>query len=270
LTSHPHDETFAHFDPAALVGEIRSVLGEIAALDPLWMKGAVHRGGPHYRLDGTLGPVSFGEDECIALGRFIREFRPSNCFIIGNAFGMSSVYIAKAMEACGGSSVITLDNKSEGDGERCAAVAEDLRDRMGARLLVNRYGWSPRDIASATEGAKFDFVLIDGLHAHPQVTEDYHGIQDVLHERSIICWHDYWLAGVPESVAMAESEGVRCTKVNTSGELVFGTRDESMFDRIKATFPGSEAPRKRTRYLGYTRLYLGLFRAALRRRLPKR
>lgn len=263
----PKNTTSDLFDPAALVYEVCNALQEVAALDSLWPNGVVHRGGPHYRLNGTLGPVSFGEDECVSIGRFVNEFRPSNCFIIGNAFGMSSVYIAKAMEACGGSSVITLDNKSEGDGERCATVAEKLRERMQAHLLENRYGWSPNDILSTTEGKKFDFLLIDGLHAHPQVTDDYHGALNVLHDQSIICWHDYWLAGVPESVATAESEGFLCTKVNTSGELVFGTRDKSVFDRIQATFPEAEAPRKRTRVMGYARLYMGLFRAAARRRL---
>lgn len=263
--AHPTDDVT--FDPEKLVREVYDALAQIVPLDRLWMNGVVHPGGPHYRLDGTLGPVSFGEDECVEMGRFVQEFRPSNCFIIGNAFGTSSVYIAKAMQACGGTSVITLDNKSEGDGERCAKIAEDLRQRVDARLLTNRYGWSPKDIISLTDGKKFDLVLIDGLHAHPQVTEDYHGIQDVLHEQSIICWHDYWLNGVPESVATAESEGFHCVKVNTSGELVFGTKDSAVLERIKATFPGWEKPRKQTRYVALARLYTGLVRAAVRKRL---
>ncbi|MEQ9039505.1 MAG: class I SAM-dependent methyltransferase [Silicimonas sp.] len=258
------------FDPAALVGEVREALKAVTELDPLWMHGVVHPGGPHYRLEGTLGPVSFGEDECVVLGHYIMEFSPANCFIIGNAFGMSSVYIAKAMESCGGRSVITLDNKSEGDGERCARVAEDLRKRTNARLLENHYGRSPDDIMRATGGEKFDLVLVDGLHAHPQVTEDYHGLKDVLHDKSVICWHDYWLAGVPESVAAAESDGFLCTKVNCSGELVFGTRDQAVFDRILRLFPNSEAPLKRTRYAALALLYVGLLKAGLRRRLSLR
>src|SRR4051794_12557669 len=106
-----------------LVREIARKLHEIARIEPMWKRGVVHRGGPHYRLKGTLGPVSLGEDECIVFGKLINQFQPATCFIIGNAFGMSSVFIAKMMERNSGKSVITLDSKSEGDGERCYAVA---------------------------------------------------------------------------------------------------------------------------------------------------
>lgn len=261
------DNSQRDFDPSLLVQEVREALMDITEVEPLWPNGVVHPGGPHYRLEGTLGPVSFGEDECIAIGHFIEAFRPKSCFIIGNAFGMSAVYIARAMQACGGAAVITLDNRSEGDGERCADVAERLRVRAGAALLTNRYGWSPRDIADVTEGRTFDFVLIDGLHAEPQVTEDFQGIKSVIHDKSVICWHDFWLAGVPESVSAAQAEGFFCTKVNTSGELVFGTRDEAVINKIKTVFPDSVPPVKHTRYIGLARLYYGLLRAGLRRRL---
>ena len=49
-----------------------------------------------------------------------------------------------------------------------------------------------------------DLVFIDGDHSHPQVTRDLHGVMHLVRDDTILCWHDYWLAGVPESVAEAQ------------------------------------------------------------------
>src|SRR5207249_6239 len=118
----------------------------------------VHRGGPHYRLRGAIGPVSIGEDECAILGKLIARFRPLNCFIIGNGFGLSSAFIAKMMEANGGASVLTFDSKAEGDGERCFATAEELRLRIDCRILRNEHAVSPQDIERINEGTLYDFI----------------------------------------------------------------------------------------------------------------
>ena len=219
-----------------LVRDIVSALDDIAGLDKLWHRGIVHSGGPHYRLRGTLGPVSLGEDECLTFGKLIKHFRPKNCFIIGNAFGMSSVFIAKMMEQCGGSSVITLDSMSEGKGQLCSKAAEALRERMNASILVNKVGWSPQDIAQAVDDESYDLIFIDGDHSHPQVTKDFVGIGSIARDDSILCWHDYWMKGVPESVDAAIQAGYLCHKLNTSCEMVFGTKDKAVFKQIKAVF----------------------------------
>src|SRR5262245_56395794 len=114
-------------DGRALIQSIVISLDSITGLDRIWNRGVIHRGGPHYRLRGTIGPVSIGEDECLILGTLITHFTPARCFVIGNGFGLSSVFIARMMEANGGESVITLDSKKEGDGERCFETAERLR-----------------------------------------------------------------------------------------------------------------------------------------------
>jgi predicted O-methyltransferase YrrM len=253
-----------------VVRDIVRNLDQISGLDRVWTQGVVHRGGPHYRLKGTLGPVSLGEDECIVFGRLVREFKPRNCFIIGNAFGMSSVFIAKTMEQNGGQSVITLDSKSEGEGERCFQTAAELGRRMGCRILANKAGWSPQDIPNAVESTSYDLIFIDGDHSHPQVTRDLHGVMHLVRDDTILCWHDYWLAGVPESVAEAQKLGVRCVKVNSSCEIVFGTRSAEVFRRIQAVFGTTEEPRKRQRPLAYLKLYAALFQGAVNKYLAKR
>ena len=253
---------------AQLIKDIVQGLDEITGLDTVWKKGIVHTGGPHYRLKGTLGPVSLGEDECMVFGQLVDEFRPSNCFIIGNAFGMSSVFIAKIMESYGARSVITLDSKSEGDGERCFEAAAKLRERMNCRILKNKSGWSPRDIHQTVEDESYDLIFIDGDHSHPQVTLDLEGVQYLARQDTILCWHDYWLAGVPESVQAAQESGYHCIKINSSCEIVFGTRSEAVFKRIKATFSNTEEPHKRFRPKAYLKLFYILLLGAIKTYSP--
>ena len=229
----------------SLVQRIVVSLESITGVERIWRGGVVHRGGPHYRLRGTTGPVSIGEDECFVLASLIARFRPAHSFIIGNGFGLSSVFIAKMMEANGGASVVTLDSKTEGDGERCFETAERLRIRLDCRLLRNVYGVSPQDIDKAGGGRSYDFVFIDGDHTHPQPTHDFRGVERLLHDNGVLLWHDYWLAGVSESVRVARQSGYRCVKVSSSCEIVVGARDDAVFRDIEALFDDAEAPSPR-------------------------
>ena len=90
--------------------------GKLAQVGFVWPKGLLNPGGPHRRLRGHHYPISIGEDECLVFGKLIAGLRPQHCYIIGNAFGFGSAYIADAMKHNGGKSVITLDNQSEGAG----------------------------------------------------------------------------------------------------------------------------------------------------------
>jgi predicted O-methyltransferase YrrM len=230
----------------SLVDRIVVSLDSITGLEKIWRRGLVHRGGPHYRLLGTIGPVSIGEDECLILGKLITRFKPANCFVVGNGFGLSSVFIAKIMEVNGGVSVVTLDSKKEGDGERCFETAEQLRVSMDCRILRNKYGVSPRDIDKAGGSDRYDFVFIDGDHSHPQPTDDFHGVKHLLRKNGVLCWHDYWFAGVSESVAEAQRNRYQCVKINSSCEMVFGTRDEGVFREFGVLFDNAETPAPRS------------------------
>jgi hypothetical protein len=236
-------------EPARILGSVVEALAAIAGADRIWKRGVVHPGGPHYRLPGTFGPVGIGEDECLILGRLVERFRPVQGFIVGNGFGLSSVYLAKVMEANGGQSLITLDSKLEGDGERCFEVAERLRLQLDCQFLKNKYGVSPRDVPAVVEHESHDLIFIDGDHSHPQVTEDLLGVQHLLSPRGILCWHDYWLEGVSKSVDRAGELGFRCWKLNSSCEIVFGTRDEAIYEELRALFPKGELPVVRRRVL---------------------
>ena len=231
-------------DAQSLARDVITAMNEITRMERIWRRGLNHPGGPHYRIKGMFSPISIGRDEMVIFGRVIEHFRPSNCFIIGNAFGTSSVFIAKMMERCSGRSVVTLDDKSEGNGELCFTTAADLRRRMKADILTNKAGTSPRDVESAAEDESYDLIFIDGEHTHPQVTKDYVAIKPLVHEKSIICWHDYWMPGIPESVVVAEIEGFRCLKLESSCEMVLGTRDPGVHSEIERIFPGAKKPDK--------------------------
>jgi methyltransferase family protein len=208
--------------------------------------------------------VSIGEDEALILGKLITRFRPRNCFVIGNGFGLSSVFIAKMMEDNGGVSVITLDSLAEGDGQRCFESAEQLRVRMDCRILQSKQGTSPQDIDRTVESPSYDLVLIDGDHSHPQVINDFRGIQHLLCDRSIVCWHDYWLAGVFECVAEAQRLGYRCVKLNSSSEMAVGTRNDAVFRELSVLFHDAETPRRRSHPWARLRLSLSFVWAALK------
>jgi predicted O-methyltransferase YrrM len=245
-------------------------LEAIAGLDRIWTRGLVHRGGPHYRLRGSAGPVTIGEDECLLLGDLIAHFRPKTCFVIGNGFGLSSIYIATVMEANCGASVITLDSKTEGNGELCFRMAEQLCARMGCRILRNEQGYSPQDIEKTIPGDLLDLTLIDGDHSHPQATRDFLGVQRFIGEHGIVCWHDFWLAGVAKSVEEAQRHGYHCVKVNTSCEMVLGTKNERVYRELQSLFGATEAPRPRKRPLARMRVsgsfWWFTIRAALQRK----
>jgi predicted O-methyltransferase YrrM len=203
----------------------------------VWRDGLMNPGGPHRRLRGMISPISIGEDECNVFRRLIEAVRPRHAFLIGNAFGFSSAYIAHMMEANGGESVVTLDSQTEGDGLRCARIAQQLADELRLSILTSKQGTSPQDVSTAVLADDHDLVFIDGLHAHPQVTQDFEAILPFTRPEAIFVWHDYWVPGVPQGVEAARARGVRALYLPTSCEMVLGTRDEMVFNRLRAVYP---------------------------------
>jgi len=216
-----------------------NALNEVAETSLVWKRGLLNSGGPHRALAGTLYPISIGEDECAVFGRLIEQYRPQHTFIIGNAFGFSSCYIADVMRQHGGESVVTLDSEIEGNGRNCAAVARQLADAMKLSLLKNKKGSSPDDTAWAVETERHDLVFIDGDHSHPQVTRDFEGILPFTDSKTIFVWHDFWLSGIYPCLQLAVSHGFRWLWLPTSCEMVLGVRDEQVFAELQAMFPNS-------------------------------
>jgi len=214
-----------------------SALNEVTDTSLVWPRGLINPGGPHRVLAGTLFPVSIGEDECAVFGTLIERFRPVHTFIVGNAFGFSSSYIADVMRQHGGKSVVTLDSEVEGRGKDCADIARQVADRLELDLLKNKKGQSPQDTALMVETDRHDLVFIDGNHGHPQVTRDFHGILPFTHSATILVWHDFWLPGIIPCLRDAERRGFKWLWLPTSCEMVLGVQDESIFADLQTMFP---------------------------------
>ena len=242
-------------DDGGLLAQVLAELERIAETRLVWKDGLFHPGGPHRRLKGEQYPISIGDDECRAFGRLIRALRPEHCFIIGNAFGLSSVYIAHVMRQHGGKSVVTLDDQSEGNGQRCAKVAQALSEALALQdILTNKKGRSPENTREAAGGRSYDLIFIDGMHRHPQVTLDFEGVESIAGERTIFVFHDGWIRGIPEAVEAAKSKGVECLWLPTSCEMIVGTRSPELFSRLQQIFPNGEIEHRHPNYLvGYMR-----------------
>lgn len=229
-------------------------LNSITETAIIWPEGLFHTGGPHRRLKHSLYPISIGEDECAVFGKLVETFEPKHCFIIGNAFGLSSAYIAAKMKEHGGQSVVSLDSQSEGDGARCAEIAQKLRNALELDLLQNKKGWSPQDIPTAADQGVYDLIFIDGLHRHPHVIKDFDGMAPYADDNSLVVWHDYWIRGVPESVEHATKQGFRCLWIPTSCEMVVGVKSAERFERLRGAFPEGREQFSHPNYLvGYLR-----------------
>jgi hypothetical protein len=158
------------------------------------------------------------------------------------------------MKAHGGKSVVTLDNQSEGAGQKSAAIAQALSEKLGvADVLRNKKGSSPEDIASTVEQPSYDLIFIDGLHRHPQVSHDFDGVLPYSPPSGIVVFHDSWIIGVPEAVARAKQAGFRCLWIPTSCEMILATRDGQRFAELQKLFPAGVEDRGRRSYLyGWT------------------
>jgi predicted O-methyltransferase YrrM len=214
-----------------------NALDQVAKTSLVWKRGLINPGGPHRVLAGTMLPISIGEDECAVFGRLIEQFRPQHAFIVGNAFGFSSCYIAEVMRQQGGQKVITLDCEVEGRGRDCATVARQLASNLELNLLVNKKGRSPADTAWAVEDNPQDLVFIDGDHSHPQVTRDFESILPFTHPQTIFVWHDFWWSGILPCLRVAQDHGLRWLWLPTSCEMVLGVRDEAVFENLQSMFP---------------------------------
>jgi hypothetical protein len=214
-----------------------SALNEVTETSLVWPRGLLHPGGPHRVLAGSLLPISIGEDECAVFERLIERFRPQYAFIVGNAFGFSSCFIADVMRQHGGQSVVTLDNEIEGRGQACATVARRLADRLELTLLKNKKGRSPEDIPWAVETERHDLVFIDGDHRHPQVTRDFEAILPYTDAHTIFVWHDFWMTGILPCLRLAAHYGFRWLWLPTSCEMVLGVRGASNFGDLQRMFP---------------------------------
>lgn len=204
------------------IDEIASHL--LKRVDIHYEKGAVNPGGPHYRARHRLSPISIGHDECLFLNKIVDAIKPQYTFVIGNAFGFSSVFLAMAT----GTQVVSIDNRTEGNGEECAAIAEWLAKQMGCTNLQQLRAESPQDVPHVLGQNKIDLCLIDGAHAPPHPKNDTLAVIPHLSDKGVIVWHDGFAVGVKEAVVAARELGYDCREYPTSCVMNMGAKDASI------------------------------------------
>jgi len=133
-----------------------------------------------YQQRGELQEVYFFE--CL-----FESFKPENIFIIGNAFGWSTVLMALLNP---NGQVVALDAGIEGDfGIRLTnKIAEE--EELSIKVVK---GFSPNDVAKTVEenfSTGIDFVFIDGLHTNEQQKLDFNAVFNFCHENCVCVFHD--------------------------------------------------------------------------------
>lgn len=149
-------------------------------------------------LRGTGGGLSL--PEVLFLEQLARAFSPQRIFVIGNAFGWSTLVVCALFR---GAQVVAIDNCTEGgDAREGLDLTRALIGDLGFDAEVVQ-GTSPLDvgpIVSERLGA-IDFALVDGLHANDQQLMDYHAIRPLMSDSSAILFHDVIDWGMEESFA---------------------------------------------------------------------
>jgi predicted O-methyltransferase YrrM len=146
---------------------------------------ALYRGA---QLAGTGGGIAL--QECYFLECLLDAWSPKSIFVIGNAFGWSTLMLAcLAPEAC----VVALDNGVEGNDARAGI---DLTNALAAEHNLNArvvFGQSPRDVPECVGthlAGAIDLCLIDGLHTDEQQIADFQAVQPFLSAHHVVLFHD--------------------------------------------------------------------------------
>ena len=116
------------------------------------------------------GVPYLGEDEGEELYRFIQDTKPERCLELGHAHGVSSLYIAAALDENGRGHLDTADLETSFDRdpnlERLLAEA-GLARRVSIHREKNSYNWFLKKQIAARSAAAicepcYDFCFIDG------------------------------------------------------------------------------------------------------------
>ena len=113
-------------------------------------------------------------------------------FIIGNAFGWSTIVLALAFPSA---KVVALDAGIEGEDNMVGIdLTNQIAKNEGLNVIVE-YGYSPYDIPRVAEkyfgnNFSFDLIFIDGLHTNEQLLNDFFSVNEFCNSRTIFIYHD--------------------------------------------------------------------------------
>lgn len=136
----------------------------------------------------------------IMLYALIRGLRPHRVLEIGVRWGGGAKVIAAALEDAGGPGrAVGIDPAPE-------AFRVKPRDLFGRYELLR--GFSPEAITNAVAmlGGPLDFILIDAMHTHDHVLEDFRGVLPHVAKGGHILLHDSFHVGIDQAVTEVLAE----------------------------------------------------------------
>ncbi len=131
----------------------------------------------------------------------IDESRPSKCFEVGVASGMSTTFILNALAKIGPESeLVSVDISQQYYADRTKQVGyvvEAAIPDLGCKYELHFHHWSA-DAEKFAADEKFDFVFIDAHHSHPWATLDTMLVLPFVKPGTWIAHHDIALKNIPK------------------------------------------------------------------------
>ena len=135
---------------------------------------------------GGINPL-----EILLMVAVIRAMKPKRIFIIGNAFGWSTLAMGLADPHA---QVVAIDSLAEGsDAQSGFVLTQQIIDEEGLSNIKIVQARSPEDIPAVVNqymDGPIDLALIDGLHTNQQQYLDFHALQSCMAKTQMIFMHD--------------------------------------------------------------------------------
>lgn len=147
-----------------------------------------------------LVPEAVSPGDRKALYRMVRNFRPRRVLEIGTHVGMSTYYLAKALEANGGGEITTvdvLDVNSEAGAWRNVGLRKPpsrIVESLGLGDMVT-FVVAPAAKFLETDTGPYDLIFLDGDHSAAAVYNEVIRSLGMLNPRGLILLHDFFPDG---------------------------------------------------------------------------
>jgi predicted O-methyltransferase YrrM len=136
----------------------------------------------------TGGGISM--QEIFFLEQLFNDYHPSNIFIVGNAFGFSTILISLLNSS---SRVVAIDAGIEGYNNDDGIILTNQIARENKLNCEVVKGYSPQDVGHIVQNGfngKIDFAFIDGLHTNDQMYADFEECYRYANPDCIYLLHD--------------------------------------------------------------------------------
>jgi len=124
--------------------------------------------------------------------------RGTHVFVIGNAFGYSSIVLGLLFGqrgvgdggGAGGGRVDAVDAEVEGGCNHVGTLLTRTIANSSRLDLQVTIGLSPQNVAAAMFSDRYDLALIDGDHTNAQIQRDFAAVEPRLAPRAVVVLHD--------------------------------------------------------------------------------